>query len=192
VHLGTFYNLPYYWMGNSGNFARSCILFNFGLPGTAIIGKKQILLTGFCFLLICSPRLFSQTVLKGRVISEESQKPLASISVYINNTSLGAVTNEDGIFIIRGVPSGQCRLVASSVGFETYVGMIDPQAVGKDFTISLKPQAEQLEGFSVRVPDPEGWKNIPGIEFGIAISKMCISMHCNITRTCCQIGFTIL
>jgi hypothetical protein len=114
---------------------------------------------GFILLFfICFFGAFSQTVLKGKVISEESQKPLASVSVYLNNTSLGAVTNEDGMFVIRGIPSGKFRLVASSVGFETYVTMIDPGTVGKDFIISLKPQAEQLEGFSVTVPDPDGWK----------------------------------
>lgn len=119
----------------------------------------MIKLCGFTlFFLICCFGAYSQTVLKGKVISEETQKPLASVSVYLNNTSLGTITNEDGVFIIRGVPSGKSRLVASSVGFETYVSMIDPRSVGKDFVISLKPKAEELQGLSVTPPEPDGWK----------------------------------
>jgi len=120
------------------------------------MGKKQIIC--FLCLLFCSFGAFSQAVLKGKVISEETQKPLASVSVYLNNTSLGSVTSEDGVFIIRGIPSGKFRLVASCVGFETYVNMIDPRTVGKDFVISLKPKAEELQSFSVTPPEPDGWK----------------------------------
>jgi len=124
------------------------------------MGKKQILRTDICFLclLFCSFGAFSQAVLKGKVISEETQKPLASVSVYLNNTSLGSITSEDGVFIIRGIPSGKFRLVASCVGFETYVNMIDPRSVGKNFVISLKPKAEELQSFSVTPPEPDGWK----------------------------------
>ena len=108
--------------------------------------------------LICCMVAYPQSVLKGKVISEETQKPLASVSVYLNNTSLGAITNEGGIFVIRGIPSGKFRLIASSVGFETYVNMLDPTTVGKDFVIALKPNAEQLQGFTVTPTEPDGWK----------------------------------
>ena len=108
--------------------------------------------------LICCVVAYSQAVLKGKVISEETQKPLASVSVYLNNTSLGTVTNEDGIFIIRGIPSGKFRLVASSVGFETYVNMVDPKSAWKGFCHFFETQAEELQGFSVTPPEPDGWK----------------------------------
>jgi len=114
---------------------------------------------GFVLLfLVCCFGALSQTVIRGKVISEETQKPLAAVSVYLNNTSLGAITNDDGIFIISKVPTGKFRLVASCVGFETYVNMIDPRSLGKDLIISLKPKAEELQGFSVTPPDPDGWK----------------------------------
>ncbi len=116
-------------------------------------------LCGFTLLfLICCFGAFSQAVLKGKVISEETQKPLASVSVYLNNTSLGSITSEDGAFTIRGIPSGKFRLVASCVGFETYVNMIDLRTMGKDFIISLKPKPEELQSLSVTPPEPDGWK----------------------------------
>jgi len=119
----------------------------------------MIKISGFTLLLLISFfGAFSQTVLKGKVISEETQKPLASVSVYLNNTSLGAVTNDNGVFIITKIPSEKFKLIASCVGYETYVNMIDPRAVGEDFIISMKPSSEELQGLTVTVPDPEGWK----------------------------------
>ena len=116
-------------------------------------------LFGFVLLfLFCCLGAFAQAVLRGKVIGEDTKKPLAAVSVYLNNTSLGAVTNDDGVFIITKIPSGEFRLVASCVGYETYVNMIDPRTVGKDFIISMKPNAEELQGFTVTTPDPEGWK----------------------------------
>jgi hypothetical protein len=116
-------------------------------------------LFGFVLLfLFCCLGAFAQAVLRGKVIGEDTKKPLAAVSVYLNNTSLGAVTNDDGVFIITKIPSGEFRLVASCVGYETFVNMIDPRTVGKDFIISMKPNAEELQGFTVTTPDPEGWK----------------------------------
>src|SRR5579864_253140 len=116
-------------------------------------------LCGFTLLfLVCCLGAFSQAVIRGKVISEETQKPLAAVSVYLNNTSLGAVTNDNGVFIITKIPSGKFRLVASCVGFETYVNMIDPLTIGKDFIISLKPKVEELQSLSVTPPEPDGWK----------------------------------
>ena len=122
--------------------------------------KKQILRTDICFFcfLFCSLGVFSQTVLKGHVFSEDTHKPLASVSVYLNNTSIGTITNEEGLFILRGIPQGKFNLVATSVGFETYTTLLDLRDLPKDFQIVLKPKADELEGFSVLPTDPNGWE----------------------------------
>ena len=134
------------------------------------------------FFLICCFGAFSQNVLKGKVISEETQKPLASVSVYLNNTSFGTITNEEGVFIIRGIPSGKSRLVASCVGFETYVSLIDPRAIGKDFIISLKPKAEELQSFSVTPPEPDGWKKYGKLFTELFIGDTPGSNDCKLTN----------
>jgi hypothetical protein len=100
----------------------------------------------------------SQSVLKGKVISEETKTPLSAVSVYLNNTSLGTVTDANGLFILNRIPPGKFRLVATSVGYETYSEMIDLREIPKDFIISLKTKTEELEGFSVRTSVPDGWK----------------------------------
>src|ERR1700750_1457602 len=101
--------------------------------------KKQILRTVFCFLcfLFCSPVAFPQNVLKGHVISEDTHKPIASVSVYLNNTSIGTITNDEGLFVLKSIPQGKFNLVATSVGFETYTSLLDLHELPKDFQIIL-------------------------------------------------------
>ncbi len=109
-------------------------------------------------LLICSQSIFSQRIVKGRVISEETKKPLPSVSVFLDNTSIGAVTNEQGLFTLNQVPSGKFRLVATSVGYETYDSLMDPHSPLRDLIIVLKTKPEELQAFEVVPPDPDGWK----------------------------------
>ena len=100
----------------------------------------------------------SQAILKGTVISEETKQPLPSVSVYLNNTSVGTTTNEQGVFVLRNIPSGKFRLIATSVGFETFDTLLDYTKQFDQFVISLKIKPEELQGFAVSPPDPDGWK----------------------------------
>ncbi|HEY2350838.1 MAG TPA: carboxypeptidase-like regulatory domain-containing protein, partial [Puia sp.] len=98
---------------------------------------KNIVL--FTLLIVCQTAL-AQSILKGRVISGDTQNPLPSVSVYLNNTSLGTITNEKGEFTIRKIPAVKFRLVASLVSYETYERMLDPHDIADTvFIISLKP-----------------------------------------------------
>jgi hypothetical protein len=111
----------------------------------------------FIFLLSGQP-IWSQTFIKGKVVSEETGKPLSSVSVYLNNTTKGTVTDDKGLFIINRIPPGKFRLVASSIGYETYVKFMGPQDVSEDIIISLKPKPEQLKNINVIPFDPDGWE----------------------------------
>ncbi len=68
---------------------------------------------------------FSQTVLKGKVISEDSKLPLPSVSVYINNTTLGAVTNDQGQFLIDHIPQGKFKLASLRLSARKKIGSGD-------------------------------------------------------------------
>ena len=57
----------------------------------------------------------------GRVISTMNQKPLQGVTVKIQETKLGAITNSKGYFSIKNVPVGIYAVKFSSVGFSTYV-----------------------------------------------------------------------
>jgi hypothetical protein len=109
-------------------------------------------------LTITAQSLFAQAVLRGKVIGDENKKPLAAASVYLNNTSLGTITNEQGFFFIGHIPAGKFRLIVSCVGYETYNELIDPHQIPKELIISLKTKSDELKGFSVTPSELDGWK----------------------------------
>ena len=61
----------------------------------------------------------------GRVIDNESMKPLEGANIVVQGTTLGAAADEDGKFTIADVVPGQYTLRASYVGYETQTQVID-------------------------------------------------------------------
>jgi hypothetical protein len=102
--------------------------------------------------------VLSQSVIQGVVITADTKKPLAAVSIYLNNSSIGTITNSDGFFILRNVPSGKFKLIASSIGYETYAEIVDLKKIFGDFEIKLNPKAEQLDKVVLVPDDPNGWK----------------------------------
>jgi hypothetical protein len=111
------------------------------------------------FLLIfCCQPAFAQNQIKGKVISEETQEPIVQVSVYLNNTTNGSVTNKDGLFFIKNVQPGKYKLVASSVGYNTYTKIINTKEENPELTIMMKPKTDELQTVDVVSYDPEGWE----------------------------------
>ena len=84
--------------------------------------KKNVityLLSIFFFALSISA--FSQQELKNKIVDFMTLEPLESASVYIQNTTIGTVSNADGKFVLL-VPSAHVNdtLVVSSIGYKSY------------------------------------------------------------------------
>lgn len=75
----------------------------------------------FLFLLGLSfiQNSFSQLFyIRGRVTDLDSKLPLKNASVYINNTTEGSATGDNGEFELGPLPAGRYEVVASYVGYE--------------------------------------------------------------------------
>jgi hypothetical protein len=132
------------------------------------------------FAILCSQSGFSQSAIKGRVVDENTRRPLVAVSVYLNNTTIGAMTDEKGFFTIEHVPSGKFRLVASSIGYETFVRLINPGELSGELLITLKPKTEQLKGVEVKPFDPDCWEKWGKIFTGIFIGTNPNSYECQL------------
>ena len=60
-----------------------------------------------------------QAVLKGRVIEAVSNEPMPFVNVIVSGTSFGAVTDDNGNFLIKGLKPGFVRVQASFVGYHS-------------------------------------------------------------------------
>jgi hypothetical protein len=73
------------------------------------------LLAGFLFLALAGR---SQTQIYGTVLDAESGEPLIGASVYLEEYSMGSVTDFDGRFRFTTRQTGEAHVVASMIGYE--------------------------------------------------------------------------
>ena len=98
----------------------------------------------FLFCILGFTASFSQTEIKNSVLDAESFLPLESASVYIQNTTIGTITNSDGKFALV-VPNKHLKdtLVISSIGFKSYKIPVDE--FDSTFDVYLEPDVASLD-----------------------------------------------
>ncbi|MFC3415434.1 SusC/RagA family TonB-linked outer membrane protein [Algoriphagus hitonicola] len=72
----------------------------------------------FLMSLLTSLSLFAQQTISGKVTAEEDGQPLPGVSIVVQGTSTGTVTDIDGNYSIN-VPDSESVLVFSFIGFES-------------------------------------------------------------------------
>lgn len=83
-----------------------------------------------------------QGSLTGRVTDQSNGQPVASAAVVVTGSSLGAITNDSGVYTIRAVPAGTQQIRASRVGYGPAVrsvAIVAGQSTTADFIISHVP-----------------------------------------------------
>ena len=88
----------------------------------------------------------AQNIFSGIVQDELSGLPITNASVYFNNTSIGTITNNAGIFAFNVNTIPNTELIVSSVGYEILAYKISiPADAGKRFVFKLTKKAKQLK-----------------------------------------------
>ncbi len=122
------------------------------------------LLSLIFLLFFCLPDSMAQsgtptTVLTGKVVDEATGNPLPFANVFINNTTRGTSTDENGNYRLPNVPIGTIEIVASFVGYSTirqYLRLDDRPAYLVQ--IKLKADASQLTGVTVSAKRSKFWE----------------------------------
>ncbi len=87
--------------------------------------KRVILLMLFGIFNIAysqdSDKSIEKGIISGRIISAITQRPLQGITVKIEETKLGAISNLDGYFSVKNVPVGIYAVKFTAVGYATYI-----------------------------------------------------------------------
>lgn len=107
--------------------------------------KKYLL-----FLLLFSTSVaFAQRTIKGQVIDEKTKETLPGVSVYINNSTIGTVTDADGKFFLNVPFNGKMELVASHVIYKKNITLLE-DANYDQLLIALKTQDNTLNEVIIR------------------------------------------
>ena len=102
-------------------------------------------------------------VIKGKTLLVDSDIPIPGVSVYLQDTNIGAASNGNGNFIIKNVPAGKYTLIASAIGYYTLTEQVivkENEAVFINF-----PMIESISSLSevtVMTSGTGGLKDIPG------------------------------
>jgi hypothetical protein len=113
--------------------------------------------TTLTFFLSCVT-LFAQSSLKGKVVTSDTHKPVVSANVFLSNTSIGTVTDENGEFSITHFPDGRYDLVISYIGYESYVISIQSNKLPARLEVSLKPKVNELKEVILEPYEKNGWE----------------------------------
>lgn len=113
-------------------------------------------------ILVCLYCLFSFNVLhaqrpiKGVVLDAEKATPIPKASVFLNNTSIGTTTNDEGKFELF-VPAGRFELIVSSIGYQTQNRNISAADATDFYTVRLPVKAPDLEEVIIEPYEKNGW-----------------------------------
>lgn len=110
-----------------------------------------------CLCLSCLMAGAQNSVLSGIVRDSANGKPLAGVSVFLNGTSKGTVTRNDGSFALS-IPPGRYELIVSAIGYATYVTELSSRNLPPAVKITLHAAADELASVTVEPYLKDGWK----------------------------------
>lgn len=113
----------------------------------------------FSFLLcwLMQPLWAQDQVLKGRVLDEKTNEPVAFASVFINTTTTGTLTNEKGEFALT-VKAGNYEIIVSIVGYEPLVLALDTRKkLAASYLFKIQPKTYSLQTVGVKGKRDDSW-----------------------------------
>jgi hypothetical protein len=103
------------------------------------------------FLTAGADRAFAQTIttVSGRVTDETTGEPLSFVSVIFENSTVGVMTDDEGLFSLRN-DKGYANLIVSSLGYETQNLKLNPEIKNEELLVRLRPNSFEIEEVLVR------------------------------------------
>ena len=96
--------------------------------------------------------------ISGRVFDAETNEPLQFAHVFIDQTTHGAVTNNNGEFFLENLEAGEYRLVFSFVGFELFNRSVSISDKDMIVNARLVPQNAILQNIEVKGTKDRAWE----------------------------------
>ena len=79
--------------------------------------------------------------ISGRVLDQTTNSPIPHTNVFISNSSLGDISNHDGIFSISNIYTKSCSLIISYMGYDQKIIELQfPNDDKNDYEIPLQPK----------------------------------------------------
>ena len=88
--------------------------------------------------------------ISGRVLDQTTNSPIPHTNIFISNSSLGDISNHDGIFSISNIYTKNCSLIISYIGYNHKIIELEfPNDDKKDYEIPLQPKVLSTKEISI-------------------------------------------
>lgn len=118
-------------------------LQNFKVLKTLFLPLKALLFFSMLFCTTLSAQL------KGKV-TDSLNNPLSGVSVYIQDSFVGTVTNKEGKFYLGNPPNEKGIIVFKSLGFKTIKQPYDLNMTSHDYKVQLKEEFISLQEITLK------------------------------------------
>lgn len=113
------------------------------------------------FFLFLFPALQAQVPIRGQVLNASGNAPVSKASVYINNSTIGTASAEDGSYTLAGVNPGVYEIIVSHVGFEVVAYKVEVKSTELRLIFKLEPKVKQMRDILVVTPSQrEKWMTL--------------------------------
>jgi hypothetical protein len=101
----------------------------------------------------------SGSVISGTVVDSATGRPIDEANVFLGSTMLGASTEQDGRFVLRGIPNGSYRLACSRVGYTRRLIPVEFTVADSMYLdISLVQRPISMDTVRVTGMRPDEWR----------------------------------
>ncbi|MEX0361886.1 MAG: TonB-dependent receptor plug domain-containing protein, partial [Allomuricauda sp.] len=104
---------------------------------------------GLALKLVFCTYSYAQNTLQIKILSDQKKEPLLGATAYIESLEKGAITNFDGIALLKDIPDGRYEVRISYLGFETMVSSITVP-IKDELLFYLKETANALDEVILR------------------------------------------
>ncbi len=91
--------------------------------------------------------------ISGSVTSSETNEPITGAQIFINGSTIGTLSDEDGRFVLDKISAGIHELVVRFLGFESASKEINTDNLNDEYRFILKEKIYELEELTVK-PNP--------------------------------------
>jgi 23S rRNA U2552 (ribose-2'-O)-methylase RlmE/FtsJ len=98
--------------------------------------------------------------IKGRVLDKKDNSSLPFVNVFLEGTTIGTQTNQDGTFTVKNIPLGSYRLVASMIGYKTEIQNIEVLDNRHEVQIFLEEDSKVLNEVKVLGRRDKVWERL--------------------------------
>lgn len=122
------------------------------------ISKKSFLYLVIMTIIFSYNGLMAQEI-SGVVTDVSTDEPLYMVSVYLNKTTLGCATDEQGFYSIKNIPPGKYEMIVSLIGYTYVKKTITVGPISKNIhNFDLEPEPLQAPSIKIEGRRPRNWE----------------------------------